>query len=128
MAFTLVATSARPQHPKYLQEPPQHLSTRERNRMCQGEDEYIGNTEATGKVCVYPVSTQDFPQVGYPWKEGTEKVKELNTVVPLGRLHHTALANMPRALSSLIRSIALPAMPDWNGSNPSTDLLTLPYL
>lgn len=44
--------------------------------MCQGEDEYIGNTEATGKVCVYPVSTQDFPQVGYPRKEGTEEVKD----------------------------------------------------
>lgn len=44
--------------------------------MCQGEDVYSGNTEATGKVCVYPVSTQDLPAAGYPWEEGTEEVKD----------------------------------------------------
>lgn len=29
-----------------------------------------------GKVCVYPVSTPDLPSVGYPQKEGTEKLKD----------------------------------------------------
>lgn len=71
-----LATSAWPQHSKYLWEAPQYLSARERGRMCQGEDVYSGNTEATGKVCVYPGSTQDLPAVGYPWREGTEEVKD----------------------------------------------------
>lgn len=76
MALALVATSAWMQHPKYLWEAPQYLPTRERDRMFQGEDVYSGNKEAAGKVCVYPVPTQDPPAVGYPGKEGTEEVKD----------------------------------------------------
>lgn len=57
MAFTLVPTLAWLQHPKYLQEAPQHLSTRERDRMCQGEDvtvETQSNWPGLCVSCVYP--------------------------------------------------------------------------
>lgn len=55
-AFTLVAISTWPEHPKSLLEP-QHLSTREADRMYRGEDADSGNEETSGQVCEYSVPT-----------------------------------------------------------------------
>lgn len=59
-AFTLVVKSW-PENLKPLLEEPYHLSIREADRMCRGEDAYSGNEEATGQVYVYSVSTQGPP-------------------------------------------------------------------
>lgn len=61
-AFAPIAISAWPEPAKSLLEESQHLSTREADGMCRGEDAYHGNEKATGQACMYSVFTQDLPR------------------------------------------------------------------